>query len=57
MTSTEELCLDCGAPIPGGGFCRRCLRDRVRELELEWEGIENQALENHNREAADAGSK
>ena len=35
MTSTErepELCIDCGREVPGGGYCRDCLRERMRMI-------------------------
>ena len=36
-----ERCLDCGADLPGGGFCRRCLKERVGHLEQAWDRVED----------------
>ena len=27
-----ELCIDCGREVPGGGYCRDCLRERMRMI-------------------------
>lgn len=56
MTNTET-CIDCGSPVPGGGFCRRCLRDRVRELQVAWEGIDTDDSGRDTHEAAEADGK
>ena len=27
-----ELCIDCGREVPRGGYCRDCLRERMRMI-------------------------
>ena len=40
MASTErELCIDCGRPVPGGGFCRECLAARIRLLDKRFQAM------------------
>ena len=34
-----QYCIDCGTPIPGGGFCRDCLNARIRKLSEEYDKV------------------
>ena len=27
-----ETCIDCGREVPGGGYCRTCLRERMHKI-------------------------
>ncbi len=45
MSRDPELCVDCGRPVPGGGFCRECLAARIRKLSERYEAV----LEEHER--------
>lgn len=52
MTNTEpQRCLDCGVDVPGGGFCRRCLADRIHDLSEAYEMVQRTAESTHRKEA------
>lgn len=38
-----EYCIDCGIVVPGGGFCRSCLSDRIRQLNDAYERVLDEA--------------
>lgn len=38
-----EHCIDCGIVVPGGGFCRSCLSDRIRQLNEAYERVLDEA--------------
>ena len=39
VSRDPELCVDCGRPVPGGGFCRECLAARIRKLSQRYDAV------------------